>query len=227
MSRSGLGLSVALAVAIGVAPAQAESAAERCALTAKDGNVAACEQALIEDEGDLASRRHLAFAYLARNDAENAYRIHDEILGRAPDDGRAHFDYAVALATFRDYQQAAEPTRAAVRLNPDDRLTLLLASIVFVEIRRFDEAFAVVHRGAELGDSLQMFELAHYYRLGLGVAADADAARAWYERAAQAGHIGAMTMLVDVYSEGRLGAAPDPTRAEGWAARARREGYRP
>lgn len=220
-------LSAPLALAIAAAPALAETAAERCAKTAKDGEVAACQQALLEKAGDLEIRRHLAQAYLASNDALSAYRIYDEIRQQRPDDAKAQFDYAAALATFHDFELAAEPIRAAMRLAPDNLTTLQLAAIIFGQVRRYDEAFAAVGRAAELGDTVQMFALARYYEQGIGVTSDPKAARDWYERAAAAGHIGAMMALADVYAEGRLGVRPDLDRAEAWATRARREGYQP
>lgn len=227
MGSAGFWLSAALALAFSDTPVWAETAVERCAKTAKDGEVAPCQQALLENAGDLAIRRHLALAYLASNDALSAYRIYDEIRQQLPDDAKAQFDYAAALATFHDFELAAEPIRAAMRLAPDNLTTLQLAAIIFGQVRHYDEAFAAVRRAAELGETVQMFALARYYEQGIGVTPDPRAARGWYERAAAAGHIGAMMALADLYAEGRLGVTPDLDRAEAWAMRARREGYQP
>ena len=54
---------------------------------------------------------------------------------------------------------------------------------------------------------------------GEGPAADTEAAADWLERAADAGHLGAMRRLVEVYRRGLMGQAPDPARAAHWAER--------
>lgn len=216
--RCALAASAAL-LALTVTPALAD--ADTCAATARDGNVAACTAALAANPHDLPTRKLLAQAYLSIHDGDNAFRIHREILALAPDDPDSHFGFAAALATFRDYKAAAAPVRDALRLNPDDRLTLRLAFLIFEMIRADRDAFAALHRAASLGDTLLMFDLALYYARGRGVEPDAGAAFAWFERAAEGGHVAAMRHVSALYRDGRDGAPRDLARAEYWAAQAR------
>lgn len=195
--------------------------ADTCAATARDGNVGACAAALAADPHNLATRKLLAQAYLSIHDGDNTFRIHREILALAPDDADAHFGFAAALATFRDYKAAALPVRDALRLNPDDRLTLRLAFLIFEMIRADRDAFAALYRAASLGDTLLMFDLALYYARGRGVEPDAGAAFAWFERAAEGGHVAAMRHVSALYRDGSEGAPRDLARAEHWAQRAR------
>jgi TPR repeat protein len=209
----------AVALALTAAPVRAD--ADTCAATARDGNVAACAAALAANPHDLATRKMLAQAYLSIHDGANAFRIHREILALAPDDPDSHFGFAAALATFHDYKAAAGPVRDALRLNPDDRLTLRLAFLIFEMIRADRDAFAALHRAASLGDTLLMFDLALYYTRGRGVEPDTDAAFVWFERAAEGGHVAAMRHISALYRGGRDGTPRDHARAEYWAAQAR------
>jgi TPR repeat protein len=199
---------------------------DTCAATAKLGNTAACQAAVRANPDDLASRKLLALAYLSIHDGDNAFRVHREIVALAPDDPDSHFGFAAALATFRDYRAADAPVRDALRLNPDDRLTLRLAFLIFEMIRAERDAFATLHRAATLGDTLLMFDLALYYAQGRGIEPDANAAVAWFERAAQGGHVAAMRHVSALYQDGRDGAPRDPARAAYWAERARASGFR-
>lgn len=214
----------ALAILAIATPAHADRAA--CAATAKLGNTEACNAAVLANPDDLASRKLLALAYLSIHDGANTFRVHREILALAPDDPDSHFGFAAALATFRDYQAADAPVRDALRLNPDDRLTLRLAFLIFEMIGADRDAFATLHRAASLGDTLLMFDLALYYAQGRGIEADTAAALAWFERAAEGGHVAAMRQVSQFYRAGNGGAPRDPARAEYWAERARASGFR-
>lgn len=215
------------AVILTAPPAQAETAAELCARTARLGNIEACTAAVAANRHDLASRRHLALAYLSRNDYENTARVHGEIVALAPDEHTTHFDFAAALATFWRYEEALEPLAVALRLDPDHGPTLRLAAILYEANRRHDDAFAVIRRGAEGGDRLLMFALSAKYRRGLGTPVDPEAAFHWLNRAAEHGHITAMRMLRDILREGREGIPPDDAKAAYWDERQRREGLHP
>lgn len=213
-----------LAAWLAALPAPAETFADLCARTAKDGNVAACEAALAANRQDLDSRRHLARAYLARNDYENTVRVHGEIVALAPHDPASHFDFAAALAAFWRIEEAVEPLAVALRLRPDHGPTLRLAAILYDANRRDADAFAVIRRASELGDPLQMFELSARYRDGRGTPADADAALHWLNRAAEHGHVTAMLRLRDIYRTGSGTVAADSAKAAYWDDRQRREG---
>lgn len=207
--------------------APAQTSAELCARTARSGNIDACQAALAADRRDLASRRHLAHAYLARNDYENMARVHGEIVALAPDDHRTHYDFAAALAAFWRIEEAIEPLAIALRLKPDDGPTLRLAAILYDANRRFEDSFVVIKRAAEAGDRLQMFELAARYRDGQGTSADPAASLHWLTRAAESGHVTAMVRLRDLYATGGTGLTADAAKAAYWDERQRREGSAP
>ena len=216
---------VAITVSLLAGPVAAQSAAELCARTAREGNVAACQSAVALDRTDLASRRNLALAYLGRNDYENATRVHGEIVALAPDDHATHYDFAAALAAFWRIEEALEPLAVALRLNPDHGPTLRLATILYDGARRFEDSFRVILRAAERGDRLQMFELSARYRDGLGTAADPEASLHWLTRAAEAGHVTAMLRLRDLYRDGNGRVSADAAKSAYWDERQRREGY--
>jgi TPR repeat protein len=207
----------------GVFAAPGENAASLCARTAKDGNVEACRAAVAADRRDLTNRENLALAYLSLGDDEDCFQTHAEIVALAPDEGHSHFAYAAALTTFGRYDDAVPFIRTALQLSPDDLTTVQLAALLFEMTSHNDEAVAAFHRGAELGDALLMYDLALAYARGLDGAPDRVAAREWFERAAQAGHVTAMLRVSDMYRNGD-GVPVDLARAEQWAARARREG---
>ena len=204
-----------------------ESDAALCARTAREGNFKACTRAVTDDPDDLDSRRNLAAAYLAVNDLENTDRVHREIVALTPDDSRAYYDYAAALSTFFEFKLAMEPIRVALRLAPDDLPTLRLAAIIFEQAKAYRDAFAAAHAGAEHGEVLLMFDTAVYYQRGLGTPADPAAARLWFERAADGGHVAAMEILAKIYREGRDGAPVDAAKAKYWEMRAADEGIPP
>ncbi len=204
-----------------------ESDTALCARTAREGNFKACTRAVRDDPDDLDSRRNLAAAYLAVNDLENTDRVHREIVALTPDDPRAYYDYAAALSTFFEFKQAMEPVRVALRLAPDDLPTLRLAAIIFEQAKSYRDAFAAARAGAEHGEMLLMFDTAVYYQRGLGTPADPEAARLWFERAAEAGHVAAMETLARIHREGRDGAPIDAAKAEYWEKRATDEGVPP
>lgn len=213
----------AFAVLPSATAAPGETAAAICARTAKDGNVEACQAAVAADRRDLASRENLALAYLSLGDGEDCFQVHAEIVALAPDTANAHFIYAAALMTFGRYDEAVPFIRTALRLAPDDLATVQLAALLFEMTSHTDEAMAAFRLGADLGDPLLMYDLALGYARGLDGAPDPALARAWFEHAAEAGHVTAMLRVSDMYRSG-TGVAVDVAKAEAWAARARREG---
>lgn len=214
------------AATAGAVLAESDDAA-KCALGAREGDFQACVRAIAHDPTDLASRRNLALAYLSINSYEECDRTHREIIALTPDDPRAHYDYAAALATFFEFSRAAEPIRVALRLAPDDLTIIRLAATIFEQAREYREAFAAMRIGAEHGEMLMMFDLAVYYQRGLGTPPNPEAARTWFERAAASGHVGAMEALARIFAEGRDGAPRDPTRSDYWSKRSKTEGIAP
>lgn len=75
----------------------------------------------------------------------------------------------------------------------------------------------VVHH-LRFGTSSDHFELAHAYLVGEGLQKDLGKAAAWYKKAADRGHTGAMTELGRMYCEG-LGVPQDYQRAFKWFQR--------
>ncbi|MBI3453748.1 MAG: SEL1-like repeat protein [Rhodospirillales bacterium] len=223
--RSALAAALLIGAVLWTGAARADTLADICARTAKLGNTAACEAAVETDPANLVNLKNLAFAYLAVYDAKNSFRVHREVVARAPDDPDSHFVFAIALATFHEYREAIEPVRTAIRLSPDDAMVLRLALIVFEHAGEEREAFAVAQRAAERGDTLLMFDLAQYYAKGRGTTVDSEAALRWLERAAEAGHVTAMRQVSDIYRTGGNGAAADPARAAHWAERAKRHAF--
>jgi TPR repeat protein len=203
--------------------AAAESAAELCARTAKDGNVEACQAAVAADRHDLASRENLALAYLSLGDGEDCFQVYAEIVALAPDAANSHFIFAAALTTFGRYDEAVPFIRTALRMAPDDLATVQLGALLFEMTSHNDEAVAAFHRGGEIGDQRLMSDLALAYARGLDGTPDPTAAREWFERAADAGHVTAMLRVSVMYRNGD-GVPVDLARADAWAARARREG---
>jgi TPR repeat protein len=73
---------------------------------------------------------------------------------------------------------------------------------------------------ANEGDLEAQYQLALRYETGAwGVFQDDKKALFWFERAARAGHTGAIASLVHVYERGLLGVKPDPAKAAEWHAR--------
>ncbi len=74
-------------------------------------------------------------------------------------------------------------------------------------------------RSAQNGDVQSMLNLAHIFRTGAsGGQADPIKAREWYERAAAAGHSGAMNQLGVIFNDG-LGVAKNAATARSWFER--------
>jgi TPR repeat protein len=67
-----------------------------------------------------------------------------------------------------------------------------------------------------------MFLTSYHYEEGVGTKKDMAQARHWLERAASAGHVGAMDGMMKGYLHGEMGFKPDARKAEYWAAKARK-----
>ncbi len=96
-----------------------------------------------------------------------------------------------------------------------------MASLIFLKLRWYEQAFEATLSTAELGEPTAMYSLVHMYEIGLGVAAEAEKARYWAIRAAEHRHLGAMALMEDVYRSGRLGQRVDEEKAKAWAERLR------
>ena len=198
----------------------AETFAARCAATADQGNVAACERAIAENPADDLSRRNLGRAFLAVGDGGMSIMIYRDLLTRHPDDWTLHFDLAVATTAAMRYRDAVEPALTALRLHPGDEPALKIARIALQMSGRHADAVAVLEELATHDDVTAMFDLGDAYEFGQGVEKAPARAVDWYRRAGEAGHGGAAARLADAYLNGELGLAADPAQAELWAKRA-------
>ncbi|NIR30522.1 MAG: hypothetical protein GWN84_14675 [Gammaproteobacteria bacterium] len=161
---------------------------------------------------------------LARELVETGYyrksiAVYEEIVRVRPDDARAQYELAATLAFLREYPRAVPPVEAAIRLEPDYLQAYRLAEILYLNLKRFPDAFAAARKAAELGDITAMFELWVYYDEGRGVDANEQKAFQWLKRAATHGHLGAMKFMEKTYREGRYGQNVDLQRADLWAQR--------
>ncbi len=217
--RAYLALVVLLAVSTS---AHAADLAARCAAEAAQGGKAACEQALRATPDDVALHRHYALALLSAGDEEHAVSQYRRAAALAPDDAQSHFLLAVALGTINRYADSLPHVERALALDPDHRNTLALAVVMHQHLGRSAPAFRYALRLAELGDVIAMDEVAGMYERGTGVSKDSSQAVRWLNRAADAGHHGAMLRLRRAYLEGELGLAVDENKAVEWANRARK-----
>jgi len=180
----------------------------------------ACDRAVAAAPDDIALRRHYALLLLGNRLEDDAIVQLSEIIRRHPSDPRAHADLAAAFATLNRFSEALAPIERALALGSDDLYALQLAAIAFRAAKRWDALAQVDLRAAAKGDRLAMYELAELYGDGLGVGADPAAAFGWLLRAAEAGHIGAMDRLAEIFRDGGLGQMPDALKAAHWQKRA-------
>ncbi len=207
---------------IGVAAAaSAQGFAARCAESANDGNVAACERAIAENPADDESRRNLGRAFMALGEGGMGIATYRDLLTRHPGDWTLHFELAVATTAAMRYREAVEPALTALRLHPGDEPALKIARIALQMSGRHAEAIAILEELVDHDDVTAMFDLGDAYEYGQGVSRSPERAAAWYRRAAEAGHGGAAARLADAYLNGELGLAADPAAAELWAKRAK------
>jgi TPR repeat protein len=169
----------------------------------------------------LEAARAVAKALLGQAEYGAAVEAYREIAARTPGDPRSHYELASTLAFLRDYPEAVLAVEQAIAIDARDPRFHALAGLLYFKLDRDVDAFVASRRGAELGDTTAMFTLVGLYERGQGVAKNPSAALDWARRAADAGHLGAMALLADVYRDGRLGQAADTKRAEAWTRRLR------
>ena len=211
-------VTIAMTATAGAAP----SAVERCAAGAQSGDVKACLEAVEQHPDDLTVRRNLALSLLFIGNYEEAINLYRSIVMVRPDDAGAQYDLASALGFIRMYDDAVEPIEAAIRLRPDHAESYRFAAIVYTNLGRKTDAARATIKSAEMGEITSMYDLVQLYRDGSGVDADPQRALFWARRAADAGHIGAMALMIRIYLEGLYGEAPDESKARDWAALERR-----
>jgi len=208
-------------------PAAADSWHERCAAADLARAVRPCEEALIDDPGDLVALKRLGDFYLGNRGEWRAVELYARRIALDPDDAGAYFDHAAALATLWYFAEASPSMHQALRLDPDNPLHHRLAAIVFEQSGEAQAAFDAHLALAEAGDTIGMYDVAKDYRDGTGTAADPAAALRWFLAAAEGGHVLAMERLADGLEAGGFGQPPDPEHAAAWrqAAADARAGY--
>lgn len=201
-------------------PAAAESWHERCAAAELSRAVKPCEEALIDDPGDLLALKRLGDFYLGNRGEWRAVELYARRIALDPENPAAYFDHAAALATMWYFAEASPSMHQALRLDPGNLLHHRLASIVFEQSGEAEAAFAAHLALAEAGETIGMYDVAKDYRDGSGTAADPAAALRWFVAAAEGGHVLAMERLADGLEAGRFGQAPDPAGAARWRSAA-------
>lgn len=224
MWRLAFSLTAALLLAptAGIAAAAKASEAKLChSLKAKPA-VTACLAAIKADPGSRKLRRRLGFAYLEADmftDSIGALRV---VTQRWPNQWQGHFDLASVYGFLQAYPSAVGPIEAAIRIEPDNLKSLMLATIIFRNVRRDETVFRVALRAARLGERVAMFMTSYHYESGVGTKKDMAQARYWVEKAAAAGHVAAMDQMTKAFLHGEMGFKPSARKAEVWAARARK-----
>ena len=217
-----LSATVLVAPAISFAAATKSDDATRChSLKGKDA-AWACLAAIKANPNSKSLRRRLGYAYLEADMFDASIKAFRAVTTRWPNDWQGQFDLASVYGFLQAYPSAVAPIEAALRIEPNNLQSLMLATIIFRNVRRDDTVFRLALRAAGLGERRAMFLTSYHYELGVGTKKDLAKARHWLERAAAAGHVGAMDELTKGYLNGAMGFKPDARKAEFWATRARK-----
>ena len=202
--------------------ARAQTLAERCEAGVARGDDATCAAAVAERPNDPALRRLYALSLVKAADYQGAAREYGEVARLSPGDARAFYEFGAMLAFVRRYAEAAAPLEEAIRLRPDHPPSYRAGTIVYQILKRPGDALRMSLAGAELGDTVAMFDVYAAYVDGVGTTRNEVEAFRWLVRAAESGHVTAMDRLVAVYLNGGLGQKSDDAKAEEWATKARR-----
>lgn len=205
-------------------PAPASDAAadpaQVCRTAPRVAAVEPCQAALRTDPQDLEAQRRLAWGLLATYRETEAVERFVALARARPEDPQAQFDAASVMTGLRMYPQALPYLRRALHLAPDLLTHQRLAAILFLHTEDWVEAHAAHRVLAVAGLPTGLFDLAQDFAQGRGVAPDQAEARRWYERAAEAGHVGAMRTLAEKLRYGAFGTPPEPQLASRWSAKA-------
>ena len=204
------------------AAASSASHAERCRTLKGPPAVAACLAALKAQPDRIALRRRLGFAYLEADRYGKSIEALRQITEQRPQSWQAHFDLASVYGFLQAYPSAVAPIERAMELNPKHLRTLMLATIIYRNVRRDKDVYRVALKAAQLGERIAMFMTSYHYEDGVGTGKDLRQARLWMARAASAGHVGAIDRMVRGYLNGEMGFKPNARKAEYWAKRARK-----
>ncbi len=130
-----------------------------CAATAREGNVASCTAALAANPPTSPRASCWRSPISPSTMATTRFASIARSLGLAPDDPDSHFGFALRPSPPSTITMQ-RPRRCATRraLNPDDRLTLRLAFLIFEKTRTDRDAFAaaVIVEGGEARSKAEM-----------------------------------------------------------------------
>jgi len=216
-------LAVAAALVAAVAAARSGAAQDwdaTCAGARGQDKGVACNQALKAKPGDIELRRHLGRALLDIGDGLGGANEFGAIAEEKRTDARAWYEYAAALATDYRFADAAKAIERSLALDLRPYEANKIAVLVYERTGRTAEAYQANLRLAAQGDRIAFNDIAEALVDGRGIKADPSAAVAWFVRAAEAGHFGAMSMLARIYAEGLYGQARDPALAQRWHRKA-------
>ena len=181
----------------------------------------ACRTEVQKHPSDADLQQKLGDAMVYLGDYDGAAVAYREITKVRQDDAAAYLQLAGTLAFVQRYSEAVDPIETAMSLDPASIPAFRAAAIIYHQARRNEDMVRVTIRAAELGDPISMYDLIAYYRDGYGVAPNSDHAYMWAERAADAGHLKALSYMVRVHLEGLLDQPVDEAKAAGWATRER------
>jgi TPR repeat protein len=213
---------VLLAPTIANAASTKTSDAARCHSLKGQDAAAACIAAIRADPNSRPLRRRLGYAYLEADMFDASIKAFRDVTMRWPKDWQGQYDLASVYGFLQAYPSAVPPIEAALRIEPDNLQTLMLATVIFRNVRRDDTVFRLALKAAGLGERVAMFMTSYHYELGVGTQKDLAKARYWLAKAADAGHVAAMDGMTKGYLHGDMGFKPDAQKAEYWATRARK-----
>lgn len=203
-------------------PALSASAAEDvCDRVDTLSKLEVCRTEMQKHPSNVELQQKLGDAMVYLGDYDGAAEAYREIIKVRPDDPAAHLQLAGTLAFVQRYDEAVDPIEAAMRLDPANIPAFRAAAIIYHQARRNQDMVRVTIHAAELGDAISMYDLIAYYRDGYGVEPNSAHAFMWAERAANAGHLKALSYMVRVHLEGLLDQPVDEPEAASWAQRER------
>ena len=203
-------------------PALSANAAEHvCDSVDTLSKLEVCRTEVQKHPSNVELEQKLGDAMVYLGDYDGGAEAYRGIIKVRPDDAAAHLQLAGTLAFVQRYDEAVDPIESAMRLDPANIPAFRAAAIIYHQARRNQDIVRVAIRASERGDAISMYGLISYYRDGYGVELNIAQAFMWAERAANAGHIKALSYMVRVHLEGLLDQPVDEPEAATWVQRER------
>ncbi len=210
------GVLVATLLLVAASPAvAADDWHARCAAAAPERAIKPCEEALIDNPADSLALKRLADLYLGGHGEWHAIELYSRRILLEPENPEVYFDQAAAFATMWYFVEASPAMHKTLELDPTNLQAQRLASVVFENSGEVEAAFAAHLALAEADIDTGMYDVARDFHYGRGTQPDFAAARLWYVRAANSGHVAAMRALGEYLAYGTLG-IEDPVSADYW-----------